>query len=82
MAAIFRTDCSKGMFAFKRLSMKEVTRWVVERMTNDHQKYDDDSILQCFLVLANNLLLFPITSLNISGQITPPHRRHEPSKGI
>jgi hypothetical protein len=42
MAEIFRADRSKGMSAFKRLSTKEVPRWVVERMTNDHQKYDDD----------------------------------------
>ena len=42
MIDIFRADRQKGMSAFKRLSTKEVPRWVVERMTNDHQKYDDD----------------------------------------
>jgi hypothetical protein len=35
--------------------------------TNNHQEYDDDWIVQCFLVLANNSLLLPTASLNISG---------------
>jgi hypothetical protein len=34
-------------------------------MTNDHQNYNDDWTLHCFLVLANNSLLFPTASLNI-----------------
>jgi hypothetical protein len=54
MADVFRAHRQKGMFAFKRLSMSAF-----------NQEYDDDWILQYFLVLANNSLLFPTTSLNI-----------------
>jgi hypothetical protein len=34
MTDIFRADCQNGMSAFKRLSTKEVLRWVVEQTTN------------------------------------------------
>jgi hypothetical protein len=61
MDDIFRVDRQKGMSAFKRLSMSTF-----------NPEYDDDWILQCFLVLANNSLLFPTTSLNIYSAYYAP----------
>uniref|UniRef100_A0A804N1I4 Uncharacterized protein n=1 Tax=Zea mays TaxID=4577 RepID=A0A804N1I4_MAIZE len=59
---------SKCLAAYKKLSSYEVSRWVVERMVSLHDQYEEDWIIRCFLILACNSLLFPTTSLFISGK--------------
>jgi hypothetical protein len=46
-------------------------------MTNDHITYKDDWIVQCFFILRNNSLLFPVASLNISGADYVPIEKME-----
>jgi hypothetical protein len=72
MVKFFADDRAKGISAYKKLNSKEVLRWVVERMINDHRIHGDDWILQCFFVLASNSLLFSSASLNIYGSDFAP----------
>jgi hypothetical protein len=59
---------SKCLAAYKKLSSYEVSRWVVERMVSLHDQYEEDWIIRCFFILACNSLMFPTTSLFISGK--------------
>jgi hypothetical protein len=72
MVKIFIDDRAKGISTYNKLNSKEVPRWVVKRMIDDHTKHGDDWILQCFLILASNSLSFPMASLNIAGSDFAP----------
>jgi hypothetical protein len=72
MVNIFTYDHAKGMSAYNKLNSKEVPRWVVERMINEHINCGDDRILQCFFVLASNSILFLLAILNIFGSDFAP----------
>lgn len=55
---IFTGDRIKGISDYKKINLKEVTRWVVERIIKDHINYEDDWILQCFLFFQAILFCF------------------------
>jgi hypothetical protein len=42
MVKIFTDDRTKGISNYKKLNLKEVTRWVVERIIKDHINHEDD----------------------------------------